>query len=148
MLGPLQNLSLQSLMWQMAFHRVTVSRLDVVQHQGKTNCLYKAVHTLTQHTTLTERQASDFDSLPCSHAYLQHIAHEGLWVCTSGCVDDEGNHSREARGKGFCDDSPRRRPCEDFYLARSINNDILQWWITLLLTKTDDLQPSQASTKL
>ncbi len=68
-------------------------------------------------------------------------------MCTSRCVDDEGNHGGEAGGKGLCDDGPRRRPCEDFYLAGGINNDILEWWITLLLTKTNDLQPNPASAK-
>ena len=26
-------------------------------------------------------------------AYLQHVAHECLWMCTSGCVDDKSDHS-------------------------------------------------------
>ncbi len=69
-------------------------------------------------------------------------------MCTSRRVDDEGNHGGEARGKGFCDDGTRCRPCEDFYLAWSVDNDVFEWWITLLLTKTDDLQPNSASTKL
>ena len=61
-------------------------------------------------------------------------------MCTSGGINDEGYHGGEARGKGFCDDGARCRPRKDLYLAGSVNNHVFERWVTLLLTKADDLQ--------
>ena len=54
-------------------------------------------------------------------------------------VNHEGYHGGKARCKRFCDDGTRGRPCEDFNLSRSVNNDVLQRGFSWLLTQADHL---------
>lgn len=71
---------------------------------------------------------------------LQHIAHEGLRVCTAWCVNYVEHHGGKGRCKEFCDDCPRCTPGEDLNLPWSVYNDVLQGRVSRLLYQLDHLQ--------
>ena len=71
-------------------------------------------------------------------ARVQHVAHECDRIRGPRSVDHVADEGGEGGSKGFCDDRPGSRPCEDLDLAGSVDENDIQV-VRSLLYEVDDL---------